>query len=100
MTPAAPELSVCMIVRDEAEALPATLASLRVPADELVVVDTGSRDATREIARRAGARVLEEPWRDDFAAARNAALTAARGRWCPRQCTGSRPRGGSRSLRD
>jgi len=71
-----------MIVRDEAEVLPVTLASLRAPADELVVVDTGSRDATREIARRAGARVLEEPWRDDFAAARNAALSAARGRWC------------------
>lgn len=71
-----------MIVRDEESVLPGTLARLAPPVDEIVVVDTGSRDATREIARRAGARVLEEPWCEDFAAARNAALAAARGRWC------------------
>ena len=76
-----PLLSVCMIVRDEAEALPETLARLAPPVEELVVVDTGSRDRTREIAREAGARVIDFPWRDDFAAARNAGLEAARGRF-------------------
>ena len=82
MSPSLALLSVCMIVRDEAEALPETLACLAPPVDELVVVDTGSRDATLEIARGAGARLIEVPWQDDFAAARNAALAAARGRWC------------------
>lgn len=50
-------------------------------ADEVVVVDTGSRDATAEIARAHGARVLDVPWTGDFAAARNAGLDAVRGRW-------------------
>jgi len=50
-------------------------------ADELVVVDTGSEDATREIAARHGARVIEHAWREDFAAARNVALDAAAGDW-------------------
>jgi tetratricopeptide (TPR) repeat protein len=71
-----------MIVRDEADTLPAALASLADAVDEVVVVDTGSRDDTPEIARRAGARVLDFVWCDDFAAARNVSLEAARGTWC------------------
>jgi hypothetical protein len=46
-----------------------------------VVVDTGSVDGTRETAAAAGARVVEFPWRNDFAAARNHALTHATGAW-------------------
>jgi Tfp pilus assembly protein PilF len=49
--------------------------------DEMVVVDTGSTDATVAVARHRGARVAEWPWRDDFAAARNQALSLARGSW-------------------
>ncbi len=49
--------------------------------DEVVVVDTGSVDATVAIAARHGARVLTRPWDGDFAAARNLALDACRGRW-------------------
>lgn len=74
-------LSVCMIVRDEAARLPRALASVRSVAQEIVVVDTGSRDNTLEVARALGARTLETPWTDDFAAARNVALGAARGDW-------------------
>lgn len=74
-------LSAAMIVRDEARHLGACLRSLRGLADEIVVVDTGSRDATRAVARRHGARVVEFPWRDDFAAARNRALDEACGRF-------------------
>jgi len=44
-----------------------------------VVVDTGSRDRTAEIAAAAGARVLHEPWQDDFAAPRNRAACEATG---------------------
>ena len=47
--------------------------------DEIVVVDTGSVDRTREIAREFGARVFEFTWIDDFAAARNEALAHATG---------------------
>jgi len=61
--------------------LPGCLASVQGVVDEIVVVDTGSTDATREIARQAGATVLERPWDDDFAAPRNLAAQRARGAW-------------------
>jgi hypothetical protein len=70
-----------MIVRDEAELLPQFLQHAAGLWDELVVVDTGSRDETRELLAAAGARIFQRPWTDDFAAARNASLEQARGRW-------------------
>jgi len=76
-----PRLSLCMIVRDEAAMLPDFLAATEGLWDELIAVDTGSRDATAELLAAAGARVLHEPWRDDFAAARNASLAPATGDW-------------------
>ncbi len=72
-------ISLCLIARDEEQLLPGCLASVRGAVDEIVLVDTGSADATREIARAAGARVVEQPWRDDFAAPRNEALRHASG---------------------
>lgn len=74
-------LSLCMIVRDEEELLPACLASVAGVVDEIIVVDTGSVDGTREVARRAGALVVDRPWDDDFAAPRNEALRHATGDW-------------------
>jgi tetratricopeptide (TPR) repeat protein len=74
-------LSLCMIVRDEEEMLPRCLAAARDAVDEIVVVDTGSTDATVEIARSFGARVLEREWTGSFADARNASFDAARGDW-------------------
>ncbi len=68
-----------MIVRDEQKNLPHCLASVRGVFDEIVVVDTGSVDRTREVAREHGAQVFEFAWIDDFAAARNAALGHATG---------------------
>ncbi len=68
-----------MIVRDEEKNLPRCLGSVRGVFDEIVVVDTGSVDRTREIAREFGARVVEFAWVDDFAAARNVALDHASG---------------------
>ena len=55
------------------------LESVRGLFDEVVIVDTGSKDRTIEIARSFGARVFDFVWVDDFAAARNAALARARG---------------------
>jgi Flp pilus assembly protein TadD len=70
-----------MIVKNEAHCLPDCLESVRAIADDIVVGDTGSADATPARARDAGARVLTIPWTDDFAAARNAVLAEAHGDW-------------------
>ena len=76
-----PTLSVCMIVRDEQESLPRCLERVRRLADEIVIIDTGSQDATVDIAQRFGARVHNFPWCDDFAAARNESLRHAASDW-------------------
>jgi tetratricopeptide (TPR) repeat protein len=54
---------------------------VREAADELIVIDTGSTDAIRQAAKAAGARLVSHVWTSDFAAARNAALAAAKGEW-------------------
>lgn len=76
-----PTLSLALIVKDEALTLPHCLGSVRGLADQVVVVDTGSRDGTPDLARTLGAEVHAWPWNDDFAAARNASLAACRGDW-------------------
>jgi GT2 family glycosyltransferase/tetratricopeptide (TPR) repeat protein len=74
-------VSLCMIVKNEEANLPACLASAADLVDEVVVVDTGSTDRTREIARQWGARVVDFAWVDSFAAARNESLRHATGDW-------------------
>jgi tetratricopeptide (TPR) repeat protein len=74
-------VSLCMIVKDEEENLPECLASAVGLVDEVVVVDTGSTDRTREVAARLGARVVDFRWVDSFAAARNESLRHATGDW-------------------
>jgi tetratricopeptide (TPR) repeat protein len=74
-------VSLCMIVRDEEENLRRCLENVRGVFDETIVVDTGSRDRTREVAAEFGGRVVEFPWCDDFAAARNAGVERASGDW-------------------
>lgn len=74
-------LSAAIIVRDEAEHLDACLESLHGLVDEIVVVDTGSSDASVEVAERHGAIVGHEPWQGDFATPRNRSLDLASGEW-------------------
>ncbi|MCA9101193.1 MAG: glycosyltransferase family 2 protein, partial [Planctomycetales bacterium] len=74
-------LSVAILTRDEESVIAQTIESVAAIADEIVVVDTGSTDRTVAIARRAGARVVEIPWNDDFSAARNAAWQHLAGKW-------------------
>ncbi len=68
-----------MIVRDEAANLPRSLPSIFAVADEVVVCDTGSTDGTLDILRDFGCRVVHFQWCDDFAKARNVAISAAKG---------------------
>jgi glycosyltransferase involved in cell wall biosynthesis len=75
------KLSACYIVKDAAAVLGKSLQSLKGSVDEIIVVDTGSVDASIEIAQQAGAKVYSYFWQDDFAAARNFALSKAGGDW-------------------
>jgi tetratricopeptide (TPR) repeat protein len=74
-------LSLSMIVRNEAERLERCLRSVAGFVDEMVLLDTGSSDATVAIAEGLGAVVHHRPWPGDFAPARNAALEHVRGDW-------------------
>jgi glycosyltransferase involved in cell wall biosynthesis len=68
-----------MIVKNEAMNLRPSLESARGVFDNIVIVDTGSTDRTKEIAREFGAKVFDFDWVDNFAAARNEALAHATG---------------------
>jgi hypothetical protein len=76
-----PPLSLCMIVRNEESHLARCLESVKTLAGQMVVVDTGSTDATVSIAKSFGAEVHSFDWCRDFSAARNASLIPATGRW-------------------
>ncbi len=71
-------VSLALIVRDEEKALPRLLESVKDCFDELIVVDTGSADRTKEIAEKFGAKVFDFEWIDDFSAARNFAFSKAK----------------------
>ncbi len=73
--------TLSMIVKNEEKNLPDCLRSVRDLFDQIVVNDTGSTDRTREIALDFGADLIECPWADSFAAARNASLERATGDW-------------------
>lgn len=75
------ELSLAMIVRDEEELLARILGDAAQICDELVVVDTGSVDQTKEIALAFGAKVFEFSWCQDWAAARNASFEHCSNEW-------------------
>lgn len=74
-------LSACVIAQDAERDLAGLLRNLRGLADEVVVVDGGSRDRTPAVARAAGARVIEHPWPGHWGVQKNVAFDAARGDW-------------------
>ena len=74
-------ISLCMIMRNEARRLARCLNSVIGLVDEIIIVDTGSTDNSIAIAKSYGAKVLQDPWQDDFARPRNIGLEHARGNW-------------------
>ncbi len=82
-TPVSPiTVSLCMIVKDEEEALTRCLESVSGLVEEIVIVDTGSTDKTRDIAAGFTDKVYSFTWIDDFAAARNEAFSHATMDYC------------------
>lgn len=74
-------LSLCLITRDEEKNIARCIGSVKDIVDEIVVVDTGSKDKTVEIAKSFGAKVIHAKWEDDFSKARNIAIENATGDW-------------------
>lgn len=70
-------VSLCMIVKNEEAVLARCLDSLKGLTDEVIIVDTGSTDRTKEIARKYTEHVYDYSWDDDFSKARNYALSLA-----------------------
>ena len=71
------KISLCMIVKDEEKVLSRCLDSIADFVDEIVIVDTGSIDKTKEIARKYTDKIYDFEWIDDFSAARNFAFSHA-----------------------
>lgn len=70
-----------MIVKNEERVLEACLESISPWVDEIIIVDTGSTDKTKQIAEKFTRNVYDFPWIDDFSAARNESLGHATGDW-------------------
>ncbi|SHM38307.1 Tetratricopeptide repeat-containing protein [Caldanaerovirga acetigignens] len=74
-------LSLCLITKDEEKNIARCINSVKDIVDEIVVVDTGSKDKTVEIAQSLGAKVIHAKWEDDYSKARNIAIENATSDW-------------------
>lgn len=75
-------VSLCMIVKNEEDVLERCLKSVAGLVDEIIIVDTGSTDRTREIATHFTNQIFDFPWQDDFSAAQNEAFSHASMDYC------------------
>lgn len=73
-------ISVAMITFNEEKVLETTLNSVKDLVDEIVIVDSGSRDKTEEIAKKYGAKFFVEPWKG-YGAQKNSAIEKCNGEW-------------------
>lgn len=64
-------ISLCMIVKNEEKTLSTCLQSIADIVDEIIIIDTGSTDQTKEIAKHYTNHIYDFEWTDDFSAARN-----------------------------
>ena len=70
-------ISLCMIVKNEERVLERCLECLKDIVDEMIIVDTGSTDSTKEIAKKYTDKIYDFEWIKDFSAARNYSLSFA-----------------------
>lgn len=70
-------ISLCMIVKNEDDVIGRCLNSVKSAIDEIIIIDTGSTDNTKNIAKSLGANVYDFQWIDDFAKARNYSFSKA-----------------------
>ena len=75
------QLTLCMLVKNEEKRLAKAINSVKSIIDELIVVDTGSKDKTKQTARKLGAKVFDFKWNDDFSSARNFSIKKATKEW-------------------
>ncbi|NTV24300.1 MAG: glycosyltransferase [Nanoarchaeota archaeon] len=75
------KISLCMIVKDEETCIETCIDSVKEFVDEAIIVDTGSTDRTKEIAKRYTKKVFDYKWEEDFAKARNRSIGYATGDW-------------------
>lgn len=75
-------ISLCMIVKNEEEVLARCLESVKDAVEEMIIVDTGSSDRTKEIAAGFTDKVFDYTWIDDFASARNFSFSKAAMEYC------------------
>ncbi|MGE7980510.1 glycosyltransferase [Psychrobacillus sp. NPDC093200] len=76
-----PAITLCMIVKDEANCIQDCLESVKGIVSEIIIVDTGSTDQTSEICENYGAKVHSYKWNNNFADARNYGLSFSTGDW-------------------
>jgi tetratricopeptide (TPR) repeat protein len=76
-----PTISLCMIARDEEDWIDQCIRSVQPIICETILVDTGSKDRTVEIAQALGAKIFHRAWDDDFSAPRNLSIEKAAGEW-------------------
>lgn len=74
-------ISLCMIVKNEETNIARCIAGIISLVDEMIVVDTGSADGTKQIAASLGAKVYDFQWTDSFSDARNFSLSKAKCNW-------------------
>lgn len=76
-----PFISLCMIVKNEEKVIGRCLSSVAHLVDEVIIVDTGSTDRTKEIVAEYTSKIYDFEWINDFSAARNYAASQASGEW-------------------
>ncbi|MHC1682475.1 MAG: glycosyltransferase [Clostridiaceae bacterium] len=74
-------ITLCMIVKNEEKNLSKCLSSIKSKVNEIIIVDTGSTDKTKEIAKKYTDKIFDYVWNDDFSAARNFSISKASNNW-------------------
>src|SRR3989338_6646287 len=74
-------ISLCMIAKNEEKHIEECLNSVKDIVDEIIIVDTGRTDKTKQIGKKFNAKIFDFKWVDDFSAARNKSLKHATKDW-------------------